>query len=484
MKRVLLPLIVTPEHQGTMQMIYHPQNRRRFKVMICGPKNSGKSTFGRLLMNYVLTTHLIAVDSRTPVSITPRICFLDLDPGQPEFTAPGQLSLVLTDRLVLGPPFTNAVSNNSETHTIVRAHSIAAVSPKEDPLHFLQCALDLLDCYGKVQQQYPECPLIVNCPGWILGVALEIISQILRASEMTDIVYLSQGDVPGVVQTLRSAAGAARFHNLRSEKSAMVSLRTAADFRAMQYMSYFHRDQKDASGSASWRSSPLTTRTPWVIRYGEDSPDILGLMSLGEQPHPDFLPVIYEGSLVSITIIEDDVTLDELAKRIERNKNENLPYITADNSGMCPPPPPSKSRSVGLGLITHIDVEAQALLLHTPLHKDVLSQIIASKGKTSRIAFVRGHYDTPGWAYQETLYKARHDERAGGQAANASKPELDEQLAIDAGSSDYDEEVSEPERVLDVPWIRTLQTGERAAPRWRVRRDFGKPLKRRKFQTR
>ena len=49
-------------------------------VAVCGSKNVGKSTFARLLVNSLLNAH-------------PRVTFLDIDCGQPEFTCPGMSAL-------------------------------------------------------------------------------------------------------------------------------------------------------------------------------------------------------------------------------------------------------------------------------------------------------------------------------------------------------------------------------------------------------
>ena len=46
---------------------------------VCGSKGTGKSTFGRLLLNSLLNT-------------CSKVAWLDTDCGQPEFTVPGQSS--------------------------------------------------------------------------------------------------------------------------------------------------------------------------------------------------------------------------------------------------------------------------------------------------------------------------------------------------------------------------------------------------------
>lgn len=451
--------------------------------MICGQKGSGKSTFVRTLINHVLTTNGYR-DSRSVVPHQNRICLLDLDPGQPEFTAPGQVSLVVLSQPVLGPPFTHPISNNSDVDQIIRAHSIAAVSPKEDPEHFLSCAMDLLDCYKKVQQQYTACSLIVNCPGWIVGVALEITSRILLSSDMTDIVHLNTGDsiIPEVVQVLKEASAPAVFYDLSHAPMMQASTRTSADFRAMQNLSYFHRDHKSRTGQAKWNPSPLSRHEPWLVKYGA-RPDILGLMSLGEQPNPEFLSIICEGSLLAITIVEDKSLIEDLKAKVFRTETERLPYIAADASGLCLPPAPSKSRMVGLALLMHINKESCTLVLQTPVQHATLEACSARTAEGHpKLLLIRGQYDTPGWAFQQNLHKGRHDRRSPTYLKDTMTLH-DEDLAI-SGEIDgtYDEESTQADEIVETPWLKQLQAGEKAEERWRIRHDFKNRVPKRKRQ--
>ncbi|CAH2073140.1 unnamed protein product [Thlaspi arvense] len=58
-------------------------------ALVCGPKNSGKSTFSRNLVEVLLRRYK-------------RVAYLDTDVGQPEFTPPGFLSLTVVDNSILG----------------------------------------------------------------------------------------------------------------------------------------------------------------------------------------------------------------------------------------------------------------------------------------------------------------------------------------------------------------------------------------------
>ncbi|KAF3654358.1 putative polynucleotide 5'-hydroxyl-kinase NOL9-like isoform X2 [Capsicum annuum] len=58
-------------------------------ALVCGPKNSGKTTLSRLLVNVLLQRYK-------------KVAYLDTDVGQTEFTPPGLLSLTTIDKITSG----------------------------------------------------------------------------------------------------------------------------------------------------------------------------------------------------------------------------------------------------------------------------------------------------------------------------------------------------------------------------------------------
>lgn len=110
--------------------------KRPRTVLVCGPKSSGKSTFSRLLANRLMTD-----EACLRAGASPGIALLDLDPGQPEFSPPGVVSLIHVMEPNLAPPFCHPLHN---TKNILRSHAIASVTPAMNPEHYLECSLDLV----------------------------------------------------------------------------------------------------------------------------------------------------------------------------------------------------------------------------------------------------------------------------------------------------------------------------------------------------
>lgn len=472
-------------------------------IMICGPKSSGKSTFSRLLINRLLTT------SATQEADSP-IAFLDLDPGQPEFSPPGQLSLHLLSKPNFGPPFSHPDGSASGTK-LIRAHSIVAVSPSSDPDFYSTCATDLFSHYVNVLLPV-HCPLVINTPGWILGTGLELLINLIRIARPTQVIYMSQDGPREAVESLQGAVESSPVLTLPSQPTEYLP-RTTAHLRTMQYMSYFHQDTM-ASGYRVWNSDPVTSLVPLEVKYNGKAAGILGVMCLGEQPSIKMVRDTIDGSMVALVVIEDMAAIlsskgnremeryiknqsgEDTSMDINNNREnvvkpnfteqpyrrpeihlilhtpEGIPYLNPANAVSLDP---TYSHTIGLALVRGVDVRRQRLQLLTPISLNAIKDINASGRE---IILVSGKLDTPGWAYLEALYKKDADMKE-----DSEHRETDEGTQ-ESGDEEGDGAVTDGQRdhrdgFENAPWIEVL-LGDKGrdvgAKVWRVRRDLGKTI--------
>ncbi|CAL5045617.1 unnamed protein product [Urochloa decumbens] len=131
-------------------------------VVVCGPKNSGKSTFSRILLNALLPRH-------------GKVGYLDTDVGQPEFAPPGCLSFHVVDEAI-----TDLLNPN--LREAERCCFFGDTSSKRDPEAYLNCLFQLYDYFvGKYRCNEKEMlPLIVNTPGWVKGAGFDMLVEMLR----------------------------------------------------------------------------------------------------------------------------------------------------------------------------------------------------------------------------------------------------------------------------------------------------------------
>lgn len=277
-------------------------------VIICGPKASGKSTFCRVLANSMLTNTAPQSHSSNGSRLD-GLAFLDLDSGQPEYSPPGEVSLIHVRSCNLGVPFTHPTIVSPEGNTLIKAHHVGAVSIKDDPDHYQRCALDLLHHYSRMKLKYPLCPLIVNCSGWIQGSGLEVVVELIRHWTFSTIVYTSKAGPVEVVETLADSASQSgvSLSTLTSQPPDTVT-RTAVDLRMMQTLSYFHLAEPE-NGYLRWNPSLINEIPPVIVRYAGAGQAIFAVMILGEEQDPDFYRSILEGSVVGLVVVEDDTAI-------------------------------------------------------------------------------------------------------------------------------------------------------------------------------
>lgn len=404
-------------------------------VMVCGPKGAGKSTFCRMLANALLSSMPVQQRNVKTTQSSNYVAFLDLDPGQPEYSPPGEISLHKIKAYNFGPPFVHPTSQSS--NECISAHHFGYFSPKEDPYHYHRCAIDLFSHYKNMSANNLLCPLIVNCSGWIQGSGLELLDNFVRDLNLTDVVYMSTTGPKEVVNVLCEATTMANvhLHELISHASE-IATRTAADMRTMQTLSYFHLDEPEGD-NLRWNQAPIASLPPVVVRYTGQKPDIFATMILGDKQSPDFLETILDGSIVGVVVIDEDLALklgvdslgvdpdidhgisggnaipqnwdstqsigaaqhepENMPPSLHRNANE-IPYLSTQHH-TTPPLPPSHSHSLGQALIRAIDTTNKTFHISTPIPAPIIQNIL--KQGRQKIVLVRGKLDTPTWAYAE-----------------------------------------------------------------------------------
>ncbi|OKL60783.1 Polynucleotide 5'-hydroxyl-kinase grc3 [Talaromyces atroroseus] len=413
-------------------------------VLLCGPKGTGKSTFGRYLLNHLLTP---APPIGKGFDDLDGVAFLDLDPGQPEFAPMGNIYLAHLREPCFGPPFSHSNLEGSRHGKIVRCHHIGATSPKEDPDNYALAIMNLLDQYQVLLATYPRCPLIINFPGWIFGLGLEVATWLIRSVGLSDVVYMSEKGPREVAEPLSQAASEAQvtFTALPSQPVDLVT-RSSAQLRSMQMQSYFHMTQPEGSQNPFWSDSPLIHSKPICVSYTGSQPGISGIMVLGNHYSPSVLRDITEGSIVAVVAIEnanaipgaseievkpdgnihaadgDINTMDEdetsesqntqqtkkmLGKSIVRCPDSGLPYLfcgAGSNTPLCP----KASRSLGLALVRSVEVSSHTLELVSPVPSSFIHEAI-NQGQS--LVLVRGMIDSPDWTFTEEYYAARNAEQ-------------------------------------------------------------------------
>ena len=397
--------------------------------MVCGPKDAGKSTFCRILANALLRKAPVAGNKDVPDN--DGVAFLDLDPGQPEYSPPGDLSLLRLQSWNLGPPFTHPTPGLNQ---LVKAHHFGHISPKDDLTYYYSCALDLVNHYRKMARGSRLCPLIINSAGWIQGNGLELLSDLICSIDLTDVVYMSVSGPEDVVDTLQGATSRSdvTFHRLSSQSSELAN-RTAGDLRMMQTLSYFHMSEPEGKYHAMrWNPWPLTGMAPLVVHYAGPKQAFLAVTTFGDAPSLEtldmFLGSVLDGCVVGVVAVDqsfgaitpeydstgvdeqDEIMLDHVADTTDQalilRTATEIPYLCSLNhNNSSRPLSPDRCLSLGQALIRGIDPKNKTLYLLTPIPTTTLQT------HSPNIVLVRGSLDTPAWVYKENSELEKANQR-------------------------------------------------------------------------
>ncbi|XP_008938506.1 PREDICTED: polynucleotide 5'-hydroxyl-kinase NOL9 [Merops nubicus] len=137
-------------------------------MLVCGPKNTGKSTFNRYLINLLLNR-------------LPSVEYMECDIGQTEFTPPGCVSLSNITEPVLGPPFTHQQTPRKMVY-------YGQTSCEQDTERYLDVVKYVFSSYKK------EVPLVINTMGWVKGEGLLLLIDIIRLLSPSHIVQMDLCD--------------------------------------------------------------------------------------------------------------------------------------------------------------------------------------------------------------------------------------------------------------------------------------------------
>ncbi|KAI9771492.1 MAG: Polynucleotide 5'-hydroxyl-kinase grc3 [Geoglossum simile] len=378
-------------------------------IAVAGQQSAGKSTFCRHLYNSILT-HAVLENTEG----CDGVAFLDLDPGQPEFSPPGQVSLFHLRSPLLGPPFRQTHISLANDERLLRSHHIGYTTPENDPDHYVACAVDLFTQYQKLLFNTPSCPLIINTVGCVKAIGMEILFDLLKPMLTTHLIWLqSDVDLEEELALDQKSLPGVTTHRISSHHIKNMS-RTPADLRAMQVLSYLHLSpelsvETDWDGHGlQWNATPLTHQRPWVVNYSEPKPGILGILILGEVLPVELVATAINGTIVAIVAIEDDDALPTVGGDREISSDRkgrqrsivfsvvhdpatSLPYIPTPGGS---PLDPTKTFCVGQALIRGIDTENKTLHLLTPIQA---SHLPANK----KLVLVRGRTELPAVAFVE-----------------------------------------------------------------------------------
>lgn len=328
--------------------------QKRFVTL--GPKNSGKSSLSRFLVN----KHIESMPNS-------QVYYLELDPGQPEYTPAGNLSLHLIDKLNFSPSYAHATFQG-----VVRSCHLGYTSPIETPHRYLDMCSFLVRWFES--HSNPQDILIVNTPGWTKGLGFELNTAIvgLVGYDKAHIIHMGESEFDMVVTEVEKggsngsigASSSAGSANPSDSKSTMTAGGfSSAELRNLQITSYLHHND----------TSPITSWAPYDVPLGShDGVWSTGVLDSAGISIPEDLAICLEGTLVSINLLPKEI--ESTAICLSENEANDIWQA---------------STSVGFGVVQAIT--AQKIRLLTPLDVSSIdfNQFV--------VIVLRGRIQLPSW---------------------------------------------------------------------------------------
>ncbi|RPA75579.1 hypothetical protein BJ508DRAFT_365581, partial [Ascobolus immersus RN42] len=298
-------------------------------ILLTGAKGTGKSTLSRLLLNALL-----------PASPS-GICFLDLDPGQPEFGPSTILSLSHITSPILGPSFTH-----SSRASLLRLH-YGYTSAAADPDYYKTCTARLFAAYRTHLERMPGTPLVVNTSGWIKGIGLELLQSFLTSLHVTHLLHLESTPngpflPPDLAETLAMPKCSSITTTLLPGATAGGGGRfTSADLRLLQMSYYLHATPPGASAAGHWDFGTRLTHTrPYLLPFSA----LRAVEVLGERIVPEEVVTAVDCTIVGLI----STTTSSSAAIVQTP--EGIPFIPEAG-------PNFEGELVALGVVRGVDVE-------------------------------------------------------------------------------------------------------------------------------
>lgn len=312
-------------------------------VAICGAKNVGKSTFARFLVNSLLNRYK-------------EVAYLDTDVGQPEFTAPGCISLHILDTPVVGPPAMHL-------RTPERCFFYGDVSPKSNPMMYIEHVAELFNCFLQkyTLNSISTIPLVINTHGWVKGIGYDVIVDILNSTVPTHVVQVLASskkrnlprnkfwDESSMAETVYVESA---VEKLKTQRTA----RSAHHLRAARLLAYFQQCFGENSAPFPYKEVKLFAQT--AMSLVRDTPYEVPFTALKIKHLHSEVPPAESFRCVNACIVGLGVT--SVGRDIQ-DKNDR----SRSSLPLC----------LGLGIVKAVDVTRGVFYISTPVPQEQLKQV-------------------------------------------------------------------------------------------------------------
>lgn len=347
------------------------------RLMLCGRRSSGLSTFLRCYANRLLEKSGPGRSNQGPR----QVIILDLDTSMPEFSPPGTISLVRLQTPIFGPAFSHPLPHHGNSSRILKMHFLGDVEAQNVCDFQIECISDLLDIEKKTQSDVSGAVTIILLPKWLNEMDVTTAGRLWAKMMPTEIVCLDNSPASPHLRPWRSLAESASCPIQCLAVQTFDRIPLLREYN-LQMQSYFHSILTRAD-RLWWDSMPILADagTEITLGYQGRHAQISAIALVGGYVALEDTYDALEGSIVAIVAVKagsidqldaepslvqetNSGSLDAGDGRIlpgVARTEEGLPRLQTDEEGYGVPA--KHSECMGLGVVTRIDIAQQKIRL-------------------------------------------------------------------------------------------------------------------------
>jgi len=342
------------KHKHQEKGLQQALTERGLSIVVYGPKNAGKSTYIRYLLNSLLSLYPSG------------IAFLDLDIGQSEIGCPSFLSLHIITSPLLSQPYAHVQKGE-----MAWCEFVGDVTVVSDPAAYSSAIrrgyayyLDHLSPSSHKASSY--IPLLVNTMGWVKGLGKELLEDIVGLIKpvycvdmRVEIEGKNNGEDAGVELQSTNKYANTVFRNTRVVSSDAASAAIPPPkLRALQLLSYFSL-HPSCTSPVSFQHFPSIFQylPPYSVQWGR-----ISFYHVFSPLSPQHILAAFNVSFVALYIVEDVETLEHISAPA------GLRLLKAR-------PPLERGTCVGLGMVRGVDVQKKCVYVITPVAADIVQHV-------------------------------------------------------------------------------------------------------------
>ncbi|CCD24803.1 polynucleotide 5'-hydroxyl-kinase NDAI_0D04900 [Naumovozyma dairenensis CBS 421] len=387
------PLKISNEWQTTIEKISlsHRNFEYDSRIMIIGGKNSGKSTFLRLLIEKILSNKE-STDNKINHNIDSNdLLYLDMDPGQPEYSHPESISLSQLNgsKKVLGQHLCQSTS------FFLKQIYLGVTSPQDEPTTYLKQIDHLVTTF---EELYSRNTSVINLPGWIKGFGITVLNKIIAKYKPTNVIILESNSSSQNIDDLKIPDEFTResfkynpiitkipanFNFMANQQQQQKLMKFhASQLRTFKMVALFHKTL-ESSSRISYDFNPLLNKCPLQISFGlpigGGGLQAIKISNEFKTIHEDDLPNALEGTIMALHSCDNGKSLKDLIIM-----KGHLPVITNNNFNSL--------EYVSLVLIHSVDVQNKILNVYVPEY--LIPELDCGNPEINWV-LVRGKSETP-----------------------------------------------------------------------------------------